>query len=411
MAKRKHATSDELGLTGTSTAAIHADALLGDEEEGWAFSTDLDIAPPLSLSTTFECPTGDAKGHVYSRISNPTRSRCEALLAAVEGTVDNPAHAVLYSTGLAACFGVLSRFLPTRIAITGGYHGTHLVVEQMQRISAGNRCEAIPLPPPEEVEAKMRAGDLIWLETPVNPTCEVYDIVAYVAAAKRVGGVHVVVDGTFAPPPLQRPLLLGVDAVMHATTKYLAGHSDAMGGAVCVSDVQVASQLRKERLAFGSTPGSLEVWLLMRSLRTLHLRVERQSRTADELAAWLHGATTKGAVAEHPLRGLVHAVHHPSLPSHPNHDAAARQMPGGYGGCFALELSTEAAARALPAALLLFRDATSLGGVESLIEWRRKYDSAISPLLLRVSIGLEEREHLQADLQRAILQVSEKTSL
>merc|ERR1712232_1508299 len=246
-------------------------------------------------------------------------------------------------------------------------------------------------------------GDLIWLETPLNPSCDVADIKAYVEVAVD-SSAYVVVDGTFAPPPLQRPLQLGAHAVMHSTTKYLAGHSDAFGGAVCVGSADVAQQLRKDRRSFGATPGSLEVWLLTRSLRTLHLRVERQSSTATKLAAWLHDATL-GNEASHPLFGLVHAVHHPSLLSHATHEVAVRQMHGGFGGCLALELKTEAAAKALPGALKLFRNATSLGGVESLIEWRRKYDNAISPLLLRVSCGLEEPEHLKADLQRAIIQV------
>ena len=142
----------------------------------------------------------------------------------------------------------------------------------------------------------------------------------------------------------------------------------------------------------------------MRSLRTLHLRVERQSSTAAAIAQWLHQAVEGGT--DHPLAGLVHSVAHPSLPSDPSHGIAKLQMPGGFGGCFALELSTETAARALPDALTLFRDATSLGGVESLIEWRRKYDDAISPLLLRCSVGLEDPEDLKRDLQRAILEVS-----
>jgi cystathionine gamma-synthase len=152
-------------------------------------------------------------------------------------------------------------------------------------------------------------------------------------------------------------------------------------------------------------PGSLEPWLLLRSLRTLHLRVRQQCETAAQLAAWLQRAAT--GEAGHPLRGLIASVSHPSLPCHPGHDVATRQMSGGYGGCFAMELASEAVARALPAELALFRDATSLGGVESLIEWRRKYDTAVSPLLLRVSVGLEEMEHLRADLQRAILKVSQ----
>lgn len=410
VAGQKRKRAEAAAPSGSATAAIHADALLEEEEEGWAFSTAADISPPLSLSTTFVCPSGDQRGHVYSRITSPTRSRCEALLGAIEGTGDTPAHAVLYSSGLSAIFAVLSRLLPARIAITGGYHGTHLVIAQLQRISGGARCKVVPLPQPDQVASILGPEDLLWLETPVNPTCDVCDIAAYVGAAKGAGGVKVVVDGTFAPPPLQRPLVLGVDAVMHATTKYLAGHSDVLGGALCVGDGELARQLRQDRTALGSTPGSLEVWLLMRSLRTLHLRVERQSRTAAELAAWLHSATAMGGMEDHPLHGLVHAVHHPSLPSHPSHAVAAKQMQGGFGGCFAVELATEGAARALPAALILFRDATSLGGVESLIEWRRKYDSAISPLLLRVSVGLEDREHLQSDFQQAILQVSNAAS-
>eukprot|EP00929_Paragymnodinium_shiwhaense_P037428 TRINITY_DN19946_c0_g1_i1.p1 TRINITY_DN19946_c0_g1~~TRINITY_DN19946_c0_g1_i1.p1 ORF type:complete len:292 (+),score=53.31 TRINITY_DN19946_c0_g1_i1:111-986(+) len=285
------------------------------------------------------------------------------------------------------------------------YHGTHMVLDQLTRISGGASFQKIPLPSAEEAARVLQPGDLLWLESPINPTCHVADIAAYVAAAKQVGDVRVVIDGTFAPPPLQRPLLQGVDAVMHSTTKALAGHSDAMGGAICVADAAVAKQLKDDRTALGSTPGSLEVWLLMRSLRTLHLRVGQQSRSACELAQWFQSAVD-GKDNTHPLKGLVHAIHHPSLPSCPGHKAAKLQMPGGYGGCFALELSTEAAARALPGALSLFRDATSLGGVESLVEWRRKYDTAISPLLLRFSCGLEDVEHLKADLQQAILKVS-----
>ena len=192
------------------------------------------------------------------------------------------------------------------------------------------------------------------------------DIAAYVAAAREVGGVRVVVDGTFAPAPLQRPLTLGADVVMHSTTKYLAGHSDALGGALCVGDAELAAALRDDRAALGSQPGAMETWLLLRSLRTLHLRVARQSATAAALAEWLHRAAS--GEAGHPLSGVVAAVAHPSLPSDPSHAVAAKQMDGG-GGCFALELSTEEAAKALPAELALFRDATSLGGVESLIEW------------------------------------------
>lgn len=249
--------------SGSTTAAIHADALQGSQ----AFSTVHDVSPPLSLSSTFTSVEG---GHVYSRISSPTRERAEALLGAIEGTPGQPAHAVLYSSGLAASFAVLARLLPKRVAIQGGYHGTHQVLSQLQRISGGTACEAVPLPAPADVGAsppsrprslalssppikrapqslptlelarrapatpaawcptacaapfwlphaapgQLHFGDVIWLETPRNPGCEVSDIAAYVAAARTAGGVRVVVDSTFAPPPVQRPLACGADVVM-----------------------------------------------------------------------------------------------------------------------------------------------------------------------------------------------------
>ena len=182
---------------GSSTAAIHADNVPNE----WAFSTENDVSPPISLSTTYECPKPGEGGHVYHRISNPTRERCEALLGAVEGTPDATAHAVLYASGLAATFGALSRLLPRRIAISGGYHGTHLVIDQLSRISGGTRCQKIPLPPPDVAAAALQPGDLIFLETPRNPDCIVADVAAYVEAARAVGDVSVVVDGTFACVP------------------------------------------------------------------------------------------------------------------------------------------------------------------------------------------------------------------
>ena len=199
---------------GSATAAVHADAL-----DACAFSTAADVSPPLSMTTTFTCPTEGEPGHCYARQSNPNRDRAETLLAAVESTPESPAHAVLYSSGLSAAFAALSRLLPKRVAITGGYHGTHMVLDQLKRISAGALFETFPLPSVVEAPTALRAGDCLWLETPLNPDCSVADIAAYVGVARSVGGVHVVVDGTFAPPPIQRPLLLGADLVMHSTTK------------------------------------------------------------------------------------------------------------------------------------------------------------------------------------------------
>jgi len=385
-----------------ATLAIHADNEPGDAER---FSSEGDIAPPLSMSTTFE----ETGAHCYARVTQPLRERCETVLGSVEGTREHPAHCVLYSSGLAACFAVFAQMKPLRVLITGGYHGTHLVLHVIKRL-AGDTVAIVELPPPEKVQT----GDLVWLETPQNPSCDVFDIAAYTAAASAANAAavshvqcppcRVVVDGTFAPAPVQRPLILGADCVLHSATKYLAGHSDAMCGALCVSDASLAKALKDDRVALGSTPGSMETWLLLRSLRTLHLRVERQSRSAAVVADFLHTATVDPT---HPLWKLVRAVHHPSLPSDPGHEIAVRQMaPGLYGGCLAVELATEKAARALPGALKLFRAATSLGGVESLAEWRAKYDKAVSPLLVRLSVGLEDPDDLKDDLQEAILMLA-----
>lgn len=392
--------------THATTLAIHADTHAG---EGTPFSHDADIAPPIGMSTTFECRTDGQ--HIYSRMSNPTRSRCETVLAAVYSAggaaTSADTRALLYSSGLAAAHAALHTFAKDgrlRVAIDGGYHGTHMVLNEM-RTALGPGMEVVPLPSAAEAAKPgvLKPGQVVWLETPRNPACDIYDVAAYVRAA-HAASAHVVVDSTFAPPPTQVPLALGADICMHSSTKYLAGHSDALGGVLFVGDSQLHTRLLNQRTAFGAVPGSMETWLLLRSLRTLHLRVEKQCATAAGVAAWLHEATHS---PEHPLHGLVHDVRHPSLPSHPGHEIAKRQMaPGLFGGTFALLLRDEAAARALPAQLRLFKDATSLGGVESLIEWRRKYDDDVDARLLRVSVGLEHQTDLIADLESAIQAVS-----
>ena len=234
----------------------------------------------------------------------------------------------------------------------------------------------------------------MWLETPRNPDCELADIAAYVEAARSVGNVKVVVDGTFAPPPLQYPLSLGADMVMHATTKGLCGHSDAVGGAVCVSDEGLAQELRSDRTALGSTPGSLEVWLLQRSLRTLHLRVKQQSESAAALAEWLHRAVVSEAGPPAGSRRFAtrrcRATRRTRSPRSNGGRALRRLLcDGADDGC---------GAGAATGARLL-RDATS-SAASSLIEWRHKYDD-----LAHAAPGLEDGE-LKRDLQEAVLSVS-----
>jgi cystathionine gamma-synthase len=348
---------DRLNL---ATLALHADD---------GIEPGPDIAPPLHTTTTYAADNPQAL--VYARSDHPTRNRLEAVLGAMEG-----GHAVVYASGLAAVSALLHHLHPRRVAIDGGYHGTHAVLAQW----AGLGVEVVP------IDADLRQGDLLWLETPKNPRCEVADI-AQAARRTRPAGAWLGVDSTFATPALQRPLHLGADFAMHSSTKFLAGHSDALGGVLAVRDPERAAQLRRERAVQGNVPGVLETWLTLRSLRTLALRIERQSDSASRLAAW--------------LTGKVRRVWHPSIPGHPGYEVAKEQMRGP-GGVLSIELDSESAARALPAKLRLLRDATSLGGVESLIEWRRRHDPKAPPGLLRVSVGLEHPEDLIEDFRRAL---------
>ncbi len=347
------------------TLAIHADA---------GVEPGPDVAPPIHVSTTFDADNSEAL--VYSRIEQPTRRRLEAVLGALEG-----GEAVVYASGQAAATAALMHLHPRRVAIQrGGYHGIQAVIDAFRAWGV----EKVPL------DAPLGEGDVVWLETPRNPTCEIHDISAHAARA-RAAGARVVVDGTFATPILQRPLSLGADLVLHSMTKFLAGHSDALGGVLVAPEAATAEELRRERTFTGAVPGALETWLVLRGVRTLGLRVRRQTENATRLAAWLEPRVAR--------------VWHPSLPSHPGHAVAARQM-SGPGAILSIELATADAARELPRHLSLFRDATSLGGVESLLEWRRKHDAEAPPALLRMSVGIEEPDDLARDLERGLSKVA-----
>lgn len=343
------------------TLALHADAGV----EGGA-----DVAPPIHVSTTFLA--GNAEGLVYARSEHPTRRRLEAVLGALEG-----GEAVVYASGQAAAMGALLTLAPRRVAIArGGYHATHQAIASLAPLGV----EAVPL------DAPLGEGDLVWLETPRNPTCELQDVAAHAARA-RAAGALLLVDGTFATPVLQRPLALGADLSYHSMTKLLGGHSDALGGVLTARDPELAARLRASRTTHGAVPGALETWLVLRGVRTLSLRVRRQTETAARLAAF--------------LAPRVARVWHPSLPTHPGYELGRRQM-SGPGPVLSIELGSEEAARALPGRLRLFADATSLGGVESLAEWRRRYDPEAPATLVRLSCGLEEPADLEADLAQAL---------
>ena len=351
-----------------ATAAVHADAGIDKT------SHDSDVAPPIGLSTTFD----DGADHVYSRISAPTRQRCEAVLAALEG--GEGARAVLFASGNAATHAVLASLAARarengrtpRVATEGiGYHGTRDAVAAL-----GPAVEVVG-------GADLGEGDVVWLESPRNPDLRVPDV-----AEACAGPADVVVDATFAPLA-QRLLDEDVACVVHSATKGLGGHSDLLGGVAITRCADLADRLAWHRTAAGAAPGSLDCWLLLRSLRTLDVRVTRQSSSAQRVAEALEAS------------GLLQRVLYPGLASHPDHAVAKRQMTS-YGSILAVECRSEAAARALPDELALFRSATSLGGVESLAEWRRKYDDAVSPLLVRLSIGLEDPDDLIGDLLGAL---------
>ena len=352
-----------------ATAAVHADAGIDKT------SHDSDVAPPIGLSTTFD----DGADHVYSRISAPTRERCEAVLAALEG--GEGARAVLFASGNAATHAVLASLAARarengrtpRVATDGiGYHGT--------------RDAIAALGPAVEVvggAADLGEGDVVWLESPRNPDLRVPDV-----AGACAGPADVVVDATFAPLA-QRLLDEDVACVVHSATKGLGGHSDLLGGVAITRCADLADRLAWHRTAAGAAPGSLDCWLLLRSLRTLDVRVTRQSSSAQRVAEALEAS------------GLLQRVLYPGLASHPDHAVAKKQM-ASFGSILAVECRSETIARALPETLGLFRSATSLGGVESLAEWRRKYDDAVSPRLVRLSIGLEDPDDLIDDLLSAL---------
>lgn len=245
---------------------------------------------------------------------------------------------------------------------------------------------------------------MVLLETPLNPTGEVYEIARFAEKAHS-RGAYLLIDATFGPPGLQDPFLHGADMVMHSGTKYLGGHSDMLCGVLAVQREEWWKGLSQERMFLGSVLGSLEGWLGVRSLRTLELRVQRQSANAGMLVAWLDGLLRSSEKGEgnrdgKVVRSVVDKIAHASL-QHADMPWLTKQMPNGYGPVFAIWMKDETLARRFPSKLQLFHHATSLGGVESLIEWRTMSDATVDRRLLRVSVGVEGWEDLREDLMAA----------
>ncbi|TXH03221.1 MAG: aminotransferase class V-fold PLP-dependent enzyme [Nevskiaceae bacterium] len=351
------------------------------------------ITPPINLSTTFEraADGGFPHGHIYSRTANPNRSALEQALMALEGG----AAAVAFPSGSAATLGILQALQPGDHVILPDdlYWGTVVILRDLMS-RWGLHYTVANL---TDLDAVRRAWTpqtrLLWIETPSNPLLKVADIRALTALARDAGALSVV-DNTFATPVLQQPLTLGADLVMHSTTKYLGGHSDVLGGAVIArQDGALVQRIRDLQTKGGATPSPFDCWLLLRSIATLPLRVRAQAAGAQSIAEFL---------AAHPR---VEAVHYPGLPSHPGHALAMAQMRGG-GAMLSVQIrGGEAAAIAAAARVRLFTRATSLGGVESLIEHRASVegpDTRTPRNLLRVSIGLEHADDLVADLAQAL---------
>jgi cystathionine gamma-synthase len=372
-----------------SAASIAAQAL------GWVDPVTKAVTPAIHPSSTYiRDPDNQYRsGRSYARADNPGFDQAEAVLVALEGAEG----AAVFASGMAAATAVFMSLSP----------GDHVLAPEVmywglrnwlltEATRWGLRIELVDTSDIAAVHAALRPGEtrLVWLETPANPMWNITDIEA-VAEAAHAAGARVAVDSTVATPVLTRPLALGADLVMHSATKYLNGHSDVIAGALATArDDETWQRIRRIRAQHGAILGPFEAWLLLRGMRTLVPRVRQASATAL-------------AIAEH-FRGhaLVSAVLYPGLDDAPGHSVAARQMQGGFGGMLSVRVKAGAqAAIATAATVELWKRATSLGGVESLIEHRASIEGPTSPVpddLLRLSAGIEDPSELIADLDQAL---------
>lgn len=350
------------------------------------------VTPPIHLSTTFErgADGNYPHGHVYTRTSNPNRAALEASLAALEGG----AACAAFSSGSAAAMTIFQALAPGNhvLAPEDVYHGTARLLRETF-VPWGLDVTFVDMRDPVAVERALRPDTkLIWVETPSNPLLTITDI-ARVAELAHAAGARVVCDNTWATPILQRPLALGADLALHATTKYLGGHSDVLGGAVVArTDDDFFARIRQIQVAGGAVSSPFDCWLVLRGIRTVPYRMRAHSENALAVARFL---------AEH---AAVEAVHYPGLEAHAGYEVARRQMtlPG---GMLSFQVRGGERAMAVAARTTLFTRATSLGGPESLIEHRASIEGPETRTpqnLLRLSIGLEHPDDLIEDLARAL---------
>jgi cystathionine gamma-lyase/cystathionine beta-lyase len=377
---------------GFGTKAIHA----GQEPDP---TTGAIMTPIYQTSTYVQASPGNHKGYAYARGKNPTRTALEKNIAALE----NAKHCLCFSSGMGAIDAVAKLFRPGDEIITGDdlYGGSYRMFTKVFE-PFGIKFHFINMRDASNVEKYVNANTkLVWLETPTNPTMQIIDIAA-VAEITKKHNLMLAVDNTFASPYLQNPLALGADIVMHSVTKYLGGHSDVVMGALCLNDDAIYERLAFIHNSCGATPGPMDSFLVMRGLKTLHIRMERHCSNGKKVAEFLR---------HHPK---VDKIYWPGFEDHPNHEIAKKQMRD-FGGMISITFkgnSKEEAFR-VASSLKVFSLAESLGGVESLINHPATMTHASIPAaerervgvvdsMLRLSVGIEDIEDLIEDLRQAL---------
>lgn len=361
-------------------------------------STGAIMTPIFQTSTYVQNAPGDHKGYEYGRSQNPTRTVLEANLAALE----NGTQAVCFGSGLAALDAILKTLKPgDEVLSTDDLYGGSFRLMDKIFSTFGIKPRFVSMSDPAAFEAEIRPETkLIWIETPTNPMLNIIDIEAITLIAQK-HGIRSCVDNTFASPYLQTPLDLGADMVLHSATKYLGGHSDSILGAVVTKTQEIADQLRFIQNASGAIPGPMDCFLILRGIKTLHLRVQRACQNAAQIADWLLG---QDAVAN---------VYYPGLPQHKTHAIAKKQMHD-FGGMVSFDFNddTVATATTILSHTRLFSLAESLGGVESLIGHpatmthgsiprAQRLKVGLTDSLIRMSVGVEDCDDLIADLEKA----------
>ncbi|WP_434615159.1 cystathionine gamma-synthase [Arthrobacter sp. A5] len=380
---------------GFNTRAVHA----GQEPD----ATTGAVVPPLYQTSTFaQDGIGVLRnGYEYGRGTNPTRDSLQTQLAALEGGE----HAFSFASGLAAEDALIrAALVPGDHIVLGNdvYGGTYRLINKVLSVW-GISNAAVDMSDHDAVRAAVGAGGrdgktkMIWVETPSNPMMKITDIAVLARIADEAGAV-LVVDNTFASPYLQTPLALGADVVVHSTTKYIGGHSDASGGAVVLNDAALAEKIGFVQFAVGAVSAPMEAWLTTRGLKTLGVRMDRHCENAQRIAEWLL------------TRPEVERVLYPGLPDHPGHQLAAGQMRK-FGGMISVQFAGgEAAARTVAESTRVFTLAESLGGIESLMNYPSEMthasvkgtELAVPENLIRLSVGIEDIEDLLADLEQAL---------